>query len=206
MAKILGQSGKSLADLYDVEGSIAGIEELDAESVKLVHDMGPTIHSEQLTTQIFRAVMADTAQNLEVDTIFAGLPGPLSRIYGVACIIDTTARMANYVVSVESAADGQDFPIWAWDGTNEDTFRFNDAGAGAAQTIFLRAAPEYTNMPNMRLGVNAGNGADSVERVVCRGLTAGFGAGDVSVTTLLYMAMPTGDVGISNVGLPPPSW
>ena len=45
MVKILSQAGISLADLYNVEGSIAGIEQLDTRELPIVHEMSGTIFS-----------------------------------------------------------------------------------------------------------------------------------------------------------------
>jgi len=67
MPKVLGQVGVSLADAYDIEGSIAGVDELVTRDVSLTHDMAATIFSERVSTAIRRSATAALAQNTLFD-------------------------------------------------------------------------------------------------------------------------------------------
>ena len=65
MPKILSQAGDSLADSYDVAGSIAGVDDLITQDVQLLHEMGGTIFSERLTSQVLTIASGSIAQNSE---------------------------------------------------------------------------------------------------------------------------------------------
>lgn len=206
--KILAQAGSSLADVYDVEGSVVGLEELDVTDVKGVHDLGPTIHSERLTG--FMPVLAtgaiedDTAFNIDLASVVA-LPRSINRLMGVQVILGTTARIASCCIVMGEPTTGLDIVIWAWDSAVDAEIAVRTFGA---TVIYLRPAVWPQGMLPIIL-TQMGN-AKRMPNIVFRGLTNSFGAGTVVLTATLMMARPNnanpaaGEP--SSHGLPIPSW
>lgn len=206
MTKILGQTGVSLADTYNIEGSIAGIEELDSRSVNLVHEMGDTIFAERLSSRIVRVATAATAQNLTFAAVITGFPATAVRILGIT-LLGTVAELTRAAVMVRfdgalgTAGTEQEMPIWVWDEGTAQTVRFIDNGTLANLNIMLPLAnPNW--FPNLITGPNQ---PEVVSQIVVRGLTAGFGAG-TTVVTLLAHVLFAGTGGLSSEGVPIPGW
>lgn len=204
MGKVLSQAGISLADTYDVEGSIAGIEELETRDVGLVHEMGATIFSERVSGAIRRNQTAALNQSTAIDEIITALPqGPI-RVLAVLAMVDTSGRMGDLTISLRAADAGggaREIPIWIWDASTFRTIRLQDLGTTVARSAMMPdASGVYT--PNMMFG----NGQPQrLEEIAIRGNTSAFGAGTVQLTTLVYLAFSqTG--GISSLGLPMPGW
>ena len=207
MVKILSQSGNSLADVYDVEGSIAGIDQLETRELPIVHEMGHTVFSERLSGSIRRISSGALAQNLTWDIIIADLPVTPTRVFGVACLVDTAGRTVVATVSVRTAVPSggeREFPIFNFDTTQGTaTCRIQDNGAAVANLNLLEnglraAGPQ----PSMVIGNEQ---PQPIDRIAFRGLTAGFGAGTVTVTALIYIGFSQ-VAGISSRGLPIPGW
>ena len=201
--KILSQAGISLADAYDVEGSIAGVEDLDSESVKTVHEMGATIFSERFSTQIFSILTGDLNQSTTIGVGLAGLPTVPTRILGLVVITNVTARIANVTVSLSTTVGTvEEFPIWTWSsGGGETTARFVIGGASGNQ-ILLDSNLQYDRIPMIRAGTDQ---PQSIQSLVLRGATSAFGAGTVELELRALLAFS--DIGgISSYGLPIPSW
>ena len=192
--------------MYDVEGSIVGVEELVPKEVHLSHEMGGTIFSERLVGTIIEGGTGAVAQ----DTTFIGSSAtiaavPMVRLLGIQVITSVTSRILNCACSVRGEVGGVDLslPVWVWDGTNEDIVRCNIA-SGIVDTITLRPQPEYTLLPNLLIGPTQ---AITINRIHMRGTTSSFGAGTVTITLRVYVAFPELEAsGVSSAGLPIPSW
>jgi len=204
--KVLGSAGKTLADVYDIDGSIVKIGELDSESVKTVHEMGATIFAERIEGHILTASTAAMAQNVSFKATISALPKvPVMRILGIMVTVDTTSRLDDCCVAIrgQGQAGGlaQETPIWVWDGTNEDIVRhFIDNTT--ADHLALRPDPAYTIMPSMMIGFPQPVRANSI---ACIGNTNGFGAGTVTITVMAYLALAASPA-LGSGGLPVPSW
>jgi len=200
--KVLAKSGDSLADLYDVVGSIAGVEELQSRDVQLLHEMGGTIFSERLSTRILSDTSGAVAQSTAIDTVILGFTTqPLARILGIFVFVDVTARIADLAVSLEDdAAVGQGIPIWVWGGT-EDVVRMVDAGVGV-NAIALVPTAAFNLMPALMLGTPQ---PERTPNLTMRGNTSAFGAGTVEAIVHTLIAFPALG-GVSSRGLPLPSW
>jgi len=204
MPKVLSQAGISLADTYDVEGSIAGIETLESRDVSLVHEMGATILSERLSGTIRRVSTAALAQNTAFDSFFTDLPAGISRILGITVFSDVAARVGQLSVMARDPTSGREQPLWVWQSTNDLEFnvRMSDNGAAAANHSFYRPIHPIRALPSLIIG---GGQPQRVSDVAFRGLTNAFGAGTVTVVLIMYIAlMQVG--GISSRGLPVPGW
>ena len=203
MPKVLSQSGISLSDTYDVEGSIAGIESLETRDVSLVHEMGATIFSERFSATSRRRETGAVAQNIEFSMNFTNLPTVPFVLRAISVRIDTVARLSRFAVMVRDPTPGvsQEQPIWIWDETNSVDVRFVDDDTVGVYTI-LRPFPAFDYLPMYMVGNQA---PKAVPDVIGRGLTTGFGAGTVELSMLLYLQFAE-IVGISSHGLPVPSW
>jgi len=201
-SKILGKGGDSLADMYDVAGSIAGVEELDSESVKVVHEMGATIFSERLSGTIRRISTGDINQSTVFDLTLTDLPGTPNRILGVQVIADVSGRASNAMVAVRDPVAGREFPVWVWDVTDdlEQDIRIVDNGAAVADMELL--VPRSLQTPSFLIGNNQPQG---VPDIAFRGQSGAFGAGTVEIIALIYITFSQVG-GLSSRGLPVPSW
>jgi len=204
LTKILSRAGVSLADTYDVQGSIAGIEELESREVTLVHEMGATIFSERFSSFVRRAIADSVSQSTAFESVLSDLPTIPWKVLGITVWITTTARLDQVSVTVLDPVGGREILIWAWDTTTNDeeiTVRLTDLGALGTR-IVLR--------PHTPLGIApmivAGNSQPQhLGSVALRGITGAFGAGTVS--TIMLMNIGFAQVGgISSKGLPIPSW
>lgn len=203
MVKILSQAGDSLADFYDVEGSIAGIDQLESREISLVHEMGATIFAERFRTTILRAPANAIAQSTTFNIVLAILQDSPVRVLGVQVFTDDLTRVQRAAVHVRSENLARDFPVWVWDGTNGITTTMEDDGAGVATFVLLTAGPSFTMLPSFAGGRDQ---SLSASRIVLRGATNAFGAGTVFIRALLLLAFPNDRSGLSNRGLPVPSW
>lgn len=206
MVKILSQSGDSLADIYDVEGSIAGIDTLETRDLPIVHEMGATIFSERFSTLILREFVDDFAQSTGFNRTISGIPtdSPFMRILGVSVMIDTTARIDLASISIDGG-DGEEIPIWSWDTAldAETSVRVIVSGGAAGTQIFLRPVqPWWGSLPII---IALGGQPQNTPSVFFRGISAAFGAGTVQITALMQVAFPR-QTGVSARGLPVPSW
>lgn len=208
MPKIRSQAGISLSDLYDVEGSIVGIEELISREVHLSHEMGAAVFSERLVARLRRMTTGDIAQNTDFSLQIADLPAGGFRVLGVDVIADAGLRVNHAVVSMHSpgANFGQDFPLWTFDqdfANTGRTVRMVDDDNAEANLTQLAPQLGMANLPSMGFGVDQ---RFNVPNIVFRGTTAGFGAGTVEVIALIYVAAADAGSGLSSRGLPLPSW
>jgi len=201
MSKILSQSGNSLADIYDVEGSIAGIEELETRELPIVHEMAATIFSERYSGSIIRVPSTDLDQNetFDIVTVDVGAES-FSRILGIQVIADTASRLSTVSVSVREPGSSREIPIWAWD-LNEAAINFRIADEAAAAAVELLVGQQVAS-PSMLVGNRQSN---PIDEIAFRGLSTGFGAGTVEAILLLYIGFAQ-DPALGSRGLPMPGW
>jgi len=205
MPKVLGQAGVSLADIYDVEGSIAGVEELASRDVGLIHEMGATILSERLRGEVRALSSGAILQTVNFDTVVTDLPAGATRIAAITVVLTAVSEMSHMCISVRDDAAEREIPIWNWTtGDDEMNIRLELPGAAIANTILARPIhPVGPNMPSMLLPFPIGG--EGFSSIAFRGASLTFGAGTVTATALIYLEH-CGDTGISSRGLPIPSW
>ena len=204
--KILSQAGTSLADVYDVEGSVVGLEQLDVGDIKGVHDLGPTIHSERLQAFVIRMTTGAIAQNLTFDVMAGGMPDSINRVLGVFVLSDTPARLDFAQVGILGQGTQGEIPMWSWDSANdvELNVRLTVIGVVANRTAYQ---PPNPFVPQLLLRIGD---PKLMPELSFRGQTLGFGGGTVTVQALVMIARP--DPGApapghpSSHGLPIPSW
>jgi hypothetical protein len=205
VVKILSRSGSSLADVYDVVGSVAGINELVSQEVSLVHEMGSTLFSERFGGRIVRVTTGGEAQNTSFNTQFDvgnDVPG-VSRILGAQIICTSSSRLTRVQLSITSPEqiNDQDLPIFAWQaGQASVGAEVLNNGTVATYDLLTSVIPVQT--PNVVLG---GDSESPINLLTLRGITAGFGSGTVTTTGIVYMGFSQPG-GLSNRGLPLPSW
>jgi len=204
VTKIQSQAGVSLADTYDVVGSVAGIEQLESREVTLAHEMGGTIFSERFSQVIRRVQSGFIGQSLPWDVVVGGFSRTVTRIIGVAVQVNVTTRVALATVLVQDSRSGRETPIWIWDSAvdGEVGARFSDDGAAAGTVIFLRPTQPVGAIP---LLVSGSEQPEHTDVISFRGLTTAFGAGTVQATVFVHTAFAEVS-GISSRGLPIPSW
>ena len=200
MSLIQSQAGKSLADVYDIVGSIAGIEELLSREVSLTHDMASTIFSERMSSSIVATSTGATLQSVAIDTEITNLPATPFRVHGVTVFdsgTNTVARLSNLVVVMRDVTNTNDAIVWMWDGTVE-TQRL-EGGVVAV----LMPEPAFANaLPTMGMG---GDQPATVPEMFVRGDTPAFGAGSINISIRPHISFSQLE-GVSSVGLPIPSW
>jgi len=199
--KVLSKSGDSLADVYDVVGSIAGIEELLSQEVQLVHGMGETIFSERLSGQMVALSSGALAQSLTWNVNFS-FPEH-SRVLAMAVVSNVAGRVDNAQVSILSgpAVDNMEVPVWAWDNAGQNLTCRVLIG-GAVVTVNMLISEMIPVIPNLLVGQDAPRPASAIS---FRGGTTAFGAGTVETQVLFYLAFPQ-VAGLSSRGLPVPGW
>jgi len=211
MVKILTTSGDSLADIYDVEGSIAGIDQLHTRELPIVHEMGSTIFSERFTTAIHRVASGDVAQSTNIFLVITNMPVMVTRLLSIAVITDDPTRLERAVVLARDprpSVAGMECPIWQWDETNFTSLDMIDFGdATPTRYQLLRGTSEATFVPNFTGG--SGQQPDMVSEIAFNSRTTAFGAGTVFVRLLLHVASARAHragSGVSSRGLAIPSW
>ena len=201
MAKILSKSGDSLADVYDVAGSIAGIDDLQSKDVNLVHEMGATIFSERLVTRIVVLESGAINQNTDSD-ISLDFDQP-ARLLAASIISDPAARVLRGLLTLSTGSSGNntDFPIFAWGaGDPERTLKVRVLGTSGLVGILLPVTPPMT--PNMIAGKSD---VDSAFSLAMHVRSTSFGAGTIKIFGLFHVAFAESG-GLSSRGLPIPSW
>jgi len=194
----------SLADVYDIEGSIVGVENLAAEDVNLVHEMGSTIFSEQASGSVSLITTGPILQNITWNLNLA-MGGDIRRIFAVQVLADVAARVTHASININNVnpAGATEIPIWNWQtgvgGDVEKICRCELAGT-IANLIRLESGQPFA--PTMTFGTDQPR---ATPRITFRGVTAGFGAGTVLVRALIYEGFAfTGALSVR--GLPLPSW
>jgi len=202
--KILGQDGTSLADLYDVEGSIAGIEELDSRDVKTVHEMGSTILSERIGATITEIGTGALAQTVAWNINFS-LGEAFHRILGIQVVTTPVDRILTSQVSITTPPQGgsDDIPVWYWDSAVNGMISIRLMQNAGVSTLQLLQPSMVPLLPNLSVGNEKGPlGAFTMS---WRGITSTFGAGTATSTLIVYHIGARAS-NISDRGLPLPSW
>lgn len=201
--KILAQAGISLADIYDVQGSIVGVEQLQSQEVSLVHEMGATIFSERLTGTVGRITSGNLLQTVTFGFTLTP-PDGIYRILGVSVFTDVAARMANVSLLLRASQSEREMPLFVWDSGNdlESLMVIDDDGTVATHIALIQTSPQ-PGIPS--LGIGTGQRATVGDLIRLRGITATFGAGNVVVTAIVYFAFPR-TTSISSFGVPIPAW
>lgn len=204
MVKILSSSGRSLSDLYDVQGSIVGIEQLESREVSLVHEMGGTIFSERYSTFTRRAITGDISQSTAFNVVLEDLPSHFFNLIAISVLVSTAARVSNASVAIRNPLSGREMPIWIWASATdaEIAVRFSNDGAAVATGIFLQPNLANVQLPQMMAGAGQ---PQHVSSLALRGFTSAFGAGTVEVTAFLHVEFAALGA-LSSRGLPFPSW
>jgi len=195
----------SLADVYDVEGSIAGIDDLLSREIFLTHEMGATIFSERLSARINRGTTGAIAQNIDWNIEFTNLAfgGSVGRVVGLTIFTDVVARLAIANLNLVDPIDGREIPLFVWDSNEASVIiRLSDEGAAAANVDMLIPINAGAIPPVIILGADQPGRMDSI---FFRGSTNGFGAGTVTITALIHVLDPR-LAGLSSRGIPVPSW
>jgi len=198
--KILAQSGTSLADVYDIEGSIAGVEELLSKDVHLSHEMGATIFSERIVARQFVIETGAIAQTITFNV--SETLEENARILGAVIGSNAAARVLRASLSVESTADLQDVPFYVWSSVTDGFAACQVLIAGAVLTLEILQPAVPPTVPNLLIGNTQRLPANTI---TLRGITTTFGAGTVQIRALVYLALPQVG-GISSRGLPLPGW
>jgi len=206
--RVRSQAGTSLADVYDVGGSIAGIEELDSEEVKTVHEMGGTTFSERYGQTVLVLDAGAVAQSTQIN-INVAIGDPITRLLGWFVVTDVAGRLTRLQLSVSSVSAAgvifQDVPYWVWQsGIGNDVEKLcRILIAGVNLAVNSLQVGEPTGFPQMLTGDNQAN---RVNQVTMRGDTSAFGAGTVNPRAILLLGAPVAAGGLSSRGLPVPSW
>lgn len=203
MVKIQSQAGDSLADVYDVRGSIAGIDHLETRELGIIHEMGGTVFSERFSMRVIRVNIGARAQNIDF-TAAVTLEAPVTptRILGTCVFCDAGARIAKVALLARSETDSREFPIWVYDGSNFIEVDMEDSGLGLGSFDVLQGEPSLSMLPSFASGLNQ---PQMVETLQARGRTTAFGAGTVTPVCLWLVAFSRLE-GLSSRGLPIPSW
>ncbi len=208
MPKILSQAGTSLADVYDVEGSVAGIDNLESAEVQLVHELGAQIHSERLQTFLVSISSGTVAQNSTWSVDAGAFPDSTNRFLGAYVTTDTTAEIAHCSLSMrDRSATENAFPLWAWDDVVDAEYAIRILQAGSTGNR-IGLAPRPSLYPFQSILTRQGD--NRMPLLSFNGLTNGFGAGTNTAICTIMLARP--DPGNpapghpSSHGLPIPSW
>jgi len=208
LTKVLGQAGTSLADIYDVEGSIVGVEQINAQDVSAVHELGACINSERMGLSILRLSTGSLTQTITFDITvpLADMIG-ITRILGIFVFADGDRVLTANVNMINE--NGQDeICLWWWDPSTDLALagRVLVLGSVGSRTI-LRPSSLLGNVPTLSAG--PGQRAQ-VGGISLRGITTTFGAGTVEITAHVLIATAdvtgTGVGAPSNKGLPLASW
>lgn len=200
MPDILGDAGKSIADIYDVLGSVVGIEKLEATELPLVHEMGGTVFSERFSIFTRRSTVT-VNQSSAFGQAIIDLPATPCRLLGVEVLTTDNTRISHATVNLRDAGVPREFSVWVWDQANALTISIDD-GAGSVLLEVLVPQASLLAVPNFCGGIGQ---PQAVESAITRGVSTAFGAGTVTITTLLHLAFSEVG-GLSSKGLPVPSW
>lgn len=214
MGKILSQAGISMADTYDIEGSIVGVENLDANNVSLVEDMGPRVMAERMKTIMVTGTTGALADAIDFNITVLGsttIPSPdcASRVLSVNVYIPAAnaTEIENWSLTVRDQNLQREAALITWDIDIDSEVKvvWNNDGAGAANFIQLR--PLTHQLPGLL--TRAGD-LEIAPLLLWRGTTAAVVATTVTATLVIQLARPNRTNPAagqpSSHGLPIPSW
>ena len=167
--------------------------------------MGGTIFSERLNGEMLRLTSGSILQSVNFDITITP-PEGIYRILGVYVQGDVGARTSAVQVSLRTVGSGREMPIFVWDDANandvESNIRIVENGAAVSNDFALiQGTPQA--MPT--LGIGAGQASRVGDEIIMRGSSLAFGAGNVEVVALVYVAQST-TTSVSSIGLPIPGW
>lgn len=207
MSKILSQAGDSLADSYDVAGSIAGVDDLLTRDVSLLHEMGGTIFSERLTSQVLTISSGAVAQNTVFGGEYEDAADSPTRILGIQVLTSTASRVQLASVSILRSDGEQEQPIFVYDSDDDEEGLVRCTVSGGSAATYGHLSPRLSAVPILMTRMGNSN---TMPDLKLRGLTAGFGAGTVQITALVLTARAGPAVPVPGTpeshGLPIPSW
>ena len=190
--------------MYQVSGSVAGIDSLETHELPIVHEMGAVLFSERFRTTIRRITTGGIAQNITASPAITNMPDAITRILGIQVYADDESRVLTAQVSLQRPSNAEDFPIWVWDGTTFATAALVDLGVLGNFDI-LSPEPGTLMVPTFSGGVDQGPSNETVTDLRLRVITTGFGAGTVEIICVVYLAF-TFTGGVSAFGARVPSW
>lgn len=211
MSKILAQTGMSLADSYDVEGSICDISDLlTKEGVNLTQEMGATIVSERMQSSFLELRADGILQSVAFNVVSDPLPDCVNRLLG-ACVIGTFSATGTGVsacsLAIRDNVTGREYPFWAFDTVAglESAIFWSDDGAAVAEVSIVE--PTISSLPEMVFRQGA---AKLMPSIVFRGEMVAFGAGTPDVIAMIHLgrasATAPGAGEPRSHGLPMPGW
>jgi hypothetical protein len=209
MSKILSQAGDSLADSYDVAGSIAGVEDLISQDVQLLHEMGGTIFSERLRSQVITLATGAIGQNSEFDASFAwdSLVDSPVRVLGIQVVASAVTRVQLAQVSIQGVGSMSEIPFFSYDYDDDAAGLIILSIQGAAVSTYIHLSPRQIQVPTL---VTRAGDSGVMPGFILRGLTTGFGSGTVQCTALIHVARAGQATPVAgdpkSHGLPLPSW
>lgn len=203
MVKVLAKAGTSLADTYDVVGSVAGVETLLPEEVQVVHEMGATIFSERLNSKIERATTGDIAQNTNWNVTIDDFPPGAVRIIGVT-VFGNGSGVNTISVNAADPTTGRETPIYVWETTADVSFtiRLSDDGGAVSGVTYFQPIRVLNDMPSM---LTVAKRPATVQNITFRGTTSSFGGGTINLKLLVHILLAQTE-GLSSYGLPIPGW
>jgi len=208
LGKILSRAGVSLADVYDVEGSIVGVDTLETKEVNLTHEMGGTIFSERAVAFMLLISPGTVAQTLAFVATSSAPPDSVNRILGVSMYAEVAGRIAACNVNILGPGVDGEIPIAVWDGADDPERRMRITTQGAAVANVIEMAPAngvHTPTLQTRAGV-----ANTMQVLTFRGSTESFGAGTVTPIAIVHILRAHRASTVpgtpSSHGLPYPSW
>lgn len=205
MPKILSRAGITLADLYDIKGSQAPVNDLLSEDVHLSHEMGSTIFGERFSGVLTVLSTGAIAQSTAFDVALPNPPRFTSRILGISVLANNAGRTSRAQVSVATALNDQDQILWSWEtGAGNDVARgIRAVGFGVGASTFSQLVPGDAQLtPQFQIGTEQ---PFEVASLHFRGNSSGFGAGTVILEATIFQGFPSLR-GVSSKGLPIPSW
>jgi len=208
MGKFRSQAGISMAQSYQIEGGIVGVEELLSKEVHLAESFGERVFSERLQSFFIKISSGAIAQSLSWAVTAGGIPDSPNRILSVQCIIGSgdASKIVNANVDIEDVSSGRELPIYVYD-TDIDAerdLRWSDDGAAAANFSLLGHSLDVPTLIT-RFGDEL-----LMPTFMFRGRTTAFGAGTIEMFALIHMVRanpgsPTPGHPSSH-GLPLPGW
>ena len=209
MGKVLSQAGDSLADSYDVAGSIAGVDDLVTADVSLLHEMGGTIFSERLRSQTLTIATGAIGQNSEFDASFDfdDLVDSPVRILGVQVVASAVTRVQLAQVSIQGVGASGEIPFFVYDYDDDPAGLIILSLQGAAVATYIHLSPRQIQVPTL---ITRTGDEGEMPGLILRGLTTGFGSGTVQCTALVHIARAGQATPVAgdpkSHGLPLPSW
>jgi len=201
--KVLGRSGFSIPDTYDIRGSKVDIQDIDAANPPLVHELGATIFMERLSMGVFILETGNVAQSTNFDVTFALADVSVARVLAVEVVNDAVGQTAHANVALRDDPAEREIGIWTWDATNdaEHLIRRQLQGAAISNMGLLRPNAQV-QVPSLMLGLDH---RDPVNMIAFRGATTAFGAGNMTFDCQVLLAFSHED-GINSFGVPIPGW